>query len=93
MYLAICYNIFTPTLPLLPIPTQILGCIVSNDMVHPINEKLSVLAVSNTSWAKFKHAIDMTATHGSSPVYVHIVPLQCGKKCIPILEEEQLLSR
>ena len=62
---------------------------VTYDMVKPIDDKLSIVAVANTSWAKFQHTVENAK---GSPVYLHIVPLRCGSTCAPVIAEEQGLQ-
>lgn len=64
---------------------------VTYDMVKIINEKLSIISLSNTSLAKISHSLKLFR---ESPLSIQIVPLLCGAggSCVPVLEEEKKIQ-
>jgi hypothetical protein len=64
---------------------------ITYDMVKSINEKLSVLSVSNTSIAKISHSLKLFR---NNPLFIQIVPLVCGVggSCVPSIDEEKTVQ-
>jgi hypothetical protein len=64
---------------------------ITYDMVKTINEKLSILSISNISIAKISHSLKLFR---NKPLFMQIVPLVCGVggSCIPSIDEEKKIQ-
>jgi hypothetical protein len=64
---------------------------ITYDMVKTINEKLSIMSISNTSIAKITHSLKL---FGGQGLLIQVVPLVCGAggSCVPSLDEEKKLQ-
>lgn len=61
---------------------------ITYDMVKIINEKLSIMSISNTSIAKIDHSLKLFR---GKTLFIQVVPLVCGMggSCVPSLDEEK----